>query len=151
MGAVQVTDGVLDRPSLNFAPGETSAPETLGWASEARSALAARFAELSMLSEDWDSYGARPIDPLALRRTQQLVEAVLRASFPIPWVFPVPDGGVQLEWSAGPVELELEIEPGEEAFVFVCDDDSSGQRFDGELPGGEGLFFLALARVAAHA
>lgn len=115
-----------------------------------RARLAGRFEELASLEEDWDGYRARPIDSLALRRAEQIVQA-LGEGLPTPNVLPIPDGGVQLEWTAGPVELELEVQPAPGALVFVCDDDASGQRFDGELPGDDGLLGLALARLSAHA
>jgi len=73
----------------------------------------------------------------------------LRAS-PGPELFPVPDGGVQIEWSAGPVEIELEIEPDQRGAILVCDDEQSGQRIDGELPADASRFRLALARLIAH-
>jgi hypothetical protein len=106
---------------------------------------------LSALPEGWDSYGARPIDRSALRRAQLIAERALTLPLPAPRLLPVPSGGVQLEWSAGPVEVELEIEPGGASAVFVCDDAQASQRIDGELPADDGLFNLALARLAAHA
>jgi hypothetical protein len=129
---------------------QTSIPRELGWAGDSRSILAERISELAALVTNWDSYGAAPTDRLALRRAQLFAERMLTLPLPAPRLFPVPDGGVQLEWSAGPVELELEIEPGGHA-VFVCDDTQSNQRLDGELPADVGLLGLAFARVAAHA
>lgn len=145
-----MTDVVLDRAPLHFAPGATSAPAAAGAMLAARARLAGRFDQLASLEEDWDGYRARSIDPLALRRAEQIVQAALGERLPSPDILPIPDGGVQLEWTAGPVELELEVQPGLGAVVFVCDDDASGQRFDGELPGDDGLLALALARLSAH-
>ncbi|MBA2361473.1 MAG: hypothetical protein H0V79_11190 [Actinobacteria bacterium] len=135
----------------SFAPGHTSAPDAAGWAGVSRDALAARFEELAALNPDWDSYGARSVDPDALRQGQLFVEWLLQRPIPIPSIFPVPDGGVQLEWAAGAVELEVEIEPGAAVGVFVCDDRDAGHQIDGELPRDEGLFRIALERLAAYA
>ncbi len=96
--------------------------------------LEARFAELAELREGWDGYGAQPIDRHALVLAERVVRDTLKAGWPTPELFPVPDGGVQLEWGAGSMELELEIEPGGRGVVFVGDDPKSGRRFDGELP-----------------
>ena len=134
-----------------FAPGHTSAPDAVGWAGATRDVLAARFEELAALQSDWDTYGARPVDPDALRQSQLFVEWLLQRPIPIPSIFPVPDGGVQLEWAAGAIEIELEIEPGAGIGVFVCDDRDTGQQIDGELPRDDGLFRIALERLAAHA
>jgi hypothetical protein len=137
-----------DQPDLTAS--QTSIPRELGWAGDSRSILAERISEIAALVDNWDSYGAVPTNPLALRRAQLVAERMLTLPLPAPRLFPVPDGGVQLEWSAGPVELELEIQPGGHV-VFVCDDTQSNQRIDGELPANQGLLRLAFARIAAYA
>lgn len=145
-----MTTVVLDTHATPFAPGHTSVPDAVGWAGTPREAVATRFQELAALEFDWDTYGAKPIDLDALREAQAVVEQLLRQPIPVPSVFPVPDGGVQLEWSAGSLELELEFEPGAAVVVFVCDDHAAGQQIDGVLPGDAGLFRIALERLAAH-
>jgi hypothetical protein len=117
---------------------------------EADRDLAERLNALSALAGGWDGEDAHPIDPASLRSSVAWVRSLMNAGLPMPEMFPVPDGGVQLEWSAGPVELELDIEPGASSVVFVCDDERSGQRFDGVLPGNESLLSLALARLGAY-
>lgn len=118
---------------------------------EADRDLAERLGALSALQSGWDGDDAHPIDPAALRLSSAWVRSLMDVGLPMPEIFPVPDGGVQLEWSAGPVELELDIEPGARSVVFVCDDERSGQRFDGLLPGNESLLRLALVRLRAYA
>jgi len=145
-----VTTDVLDTHATTFAPGHTSAPDAVGWAGTPRAAVATRFEELAALNFDWDTYGAKPIDLDALREAQAFVEQLLQQPIPVPSIFPVPDGGMQLEWSAGALELELEFEPGAAVAVFVCDDHAAGQQIDGELPRDAGLFRIALERLAAH-
>lgn len=145
-----MTTVTLEQPSTTFAPGHTSVPEGVGWAGTPREAVAARFEELAALDPDWDTYGSKPVDPDALRESQAFVERLLQQPIPVPSILPVPDGGVQLEWSAGAVELELEFEPGASVAVFVCDDHEAGQQIDGELPRDGGLFRIALERLAAH-
>lgn len=110
-----------------------------------------RLDQLRRLTEGWDCEQARPIDPDALELARMAAERLLRAGLSEPEVFPVPDGGVQLEWRAGPLELEVEVEPGASAVVFLCDDEQSGERIDGVLPRDESRFALALARLSGHA
>lgn len=130
---------------------QTSRPRSHGWSGTEREGLIDRLGALAALLPDWDGYGARVVDWAALRQAQVLIDWSLTSLLPVPRIVPVPTGGVQLEWTAGPVELELEVEPGGRSFVFVCDDDYSGQRIDGELPRDVHLLRLAVSRIAAHA
>ncbi len=134
-----------------FALGQTSAPSVLGWADASWDAISERFEQLAALEADWDGYGARPIDPQALGLAQHVAESLVALPLPVPRVFPVPDGGVQVEWIVGPVELEFEIEPGGRSAIFVCDDHLVQQEIDGELPQDHGLFHIAVRRLLAHA
>ncbi len=132
-------------------PSATVAPAGSGWADPRRAQVAVRLAELAALREDWDGYGARRLDHDALRLADDVLEDMMQRLPLLPDIFPVPDGGVQLEWEVGPVELELELEPGGRSAIFICQDRISGQRFDGELPADDGLLRIALARLNAHA
>jgi hypothetical protein len=144
----ELLDMAQDTPP-DFAPGTTDVPESMNWAGPDRAELAERLQQLAALEENWDSYGARPLDPAALRTAQEIIEQALTWPAPAPRIFPVPDGGIQLEWRAGPVELELEIEPTGSA-VFVCDDAAADQEIDGELPADEPRFSLAVQRLIAY-
>src|SRR4051794_15646504 len=102
---------------LEFVRGSTRAPAQIG--PDRRDEVSSRLTTLASLDPDWDSYGARSLSPAAVRVAQSILDQTLASPLPLPKVFPVPDGGVQLEWSAGPIELELEIEPTGEA-IFIC-------------------------------
>jgi hypothetical protein len=78
----------------------------------------ARFAELHALTQDWDSYGGMPPTPRALRSAEVLVTDLARdfgrtlGETAIPnEIFPNPNGGLELEWSAGEWMLGVEIGP----------------------------------------
>ncbi len=110
-----------------------------------------RLDELTTLASNWDGSGAQSVDRGALRLAGAVIIQALRAGLPEPEIFPVPDGGVQIEWQAGPVELELEIECGGQVGVFVCDDEQAAQQIDGQIPEDLSRFALALARLNAYA
>jgi hypothetical protein len=128
----------------------TLAPPALSGVRAREDRVRTRLDELAGLPEGWDGHDAKRIDQLALRLAGRLMQQALHAGLPEPEVFPVPDGSVQLEWKAGAVELELEIEPEARAVIFVCDDERSGQHIDGELPRDESRFGLVLARLNAY-
>lgn len=146
-----MTAETLAPPARDFAPGETFEARVDLYDPEPRVHLTKRLEELALLESDWDGYGATPIDRRALERARLLVEQGLRSSLPLPALVPVPDGGVQLEWTAGPVELEMEIEPGGHSAIFVCDDHQARQKMDGELPADQALLTRAIHRLAAYA
>lgn len=58
-----------------------------------------QFARLRALLQDWDSYGAPPIDLVVLERARAWLAAVQ--------VVPMSGGGVQLEWHADGVDVEI--------------------------------------------
>jgi hypothetical protein len=47
--------------------------------------------------EGWDGEDARPIDPVALRNSEDLLRA-LPEDFPVPEFAPEPDGSISLDW-----------------------------------------------------
>lgn len=145
-----MSTSTLEPPDSRFAPGASSAPERIGIAERARKTITRRLTELMTLPSGWDGEDARAIDRSALLVAADILASLSGEGIPEPELFPVPNGGVQIEWSAGPVEIELEIEPERRGAIFVCDDEQSGQRIDGELPEDASRFRLALARLAAY-
>ena len=73
------------------------------------------------LEENWDSYGARPIDPRCAETTTNLLLSVLDSGTPKPSVVPTSRGGIQLEWHRAGVDLEIEIESPDRVNVFFED------------------------------
>src|SRR5205823_1875475 len=57
-----------------------------------------RLRHLLQLREDWDSYGAAPVDLRAARTALQLLAMIMRPDTPAPTVVPTVRGGLQLEW-----------------------------------------------------
>jgi hypothetical protein len=141
----------IEQSNGDFAPGATLLPAERDLSGAVARRIMQRLDRLLDLGSAWDGADAQRPDPDAVVTAARVIAQGISAGLPEPELFPVPDGGVQVEWRAGPVELELEIEPGDAGVVFVCDDDQTGQQIDGELPRDRSLLALAFARLAAYA
>lgn len=77
-----------------------------------------RLRELADLPADWDSYGAIPPTPEAIRQAHQILEQVLPPFLSVggaaePWLVGArADGGVLMEWRGPGGALEVHVEPG---------------------------------------
>lgn len=77
--------------------------------------------EFSALLANWDSYGSRRIDDLAIYHAVKFLLMVVGAKDgPVPIVVPTSRGGIQLEWHAIGADLEVEFSPksGASAIFF---------------------------------
>ncbi|MGA7088653.1 MAG: hypothetical protein WB116_10325 [Candidatus Dormiibacterota bacterium] len=96
---------------------EQAHPESL-WFSDLKGKLNVLF----NLHPGWDGYKGRPLTLesalMAIHLTSRLVGRV----YVPPWVFPLPDGGLQLEWHAGPQSIEIEIDSQGDAHALVVRD-----------------------------
>ncbi len=74
--------------------------------------IPARFEELRTLKNGWlDGQGVAPSTE-GLEWLASLLDKDYPDKLPLPYVYPVAEGGVQLEWSLKPREVSLEIEFG---------------------------------------
>src|SRR5262249_32739886 len=89
-------------------------------------------AQLLHLSEDWDSDGARPIDPQAAADALTLLDATMSPDTPPPIVSPTNRGGIQLEWHTRGIDLEVERKSPTCVYVFH-EDHRRGTEWEGEL------------------
>lgn len=82
------------------------------------------FAELATLEKNWDTYGGLPIDPDHIRAARFILDNVMVNDSLPPSVAPTSKGGVQLEWSGGGMEVEIETceetETGERTGLLHC-------------------------------
>ena len=83
--------------------------------------LLTEIGQIGELKENWDSYGARPIDPRCAEATTNLLLSVLDSGTPRPFVVPTSRGGIQVEWHRAGVDLEIEIESPARVNVFFED------------------------------
>lgn len=75
-----------------------------------KNALIALF-HIASLPENWDSYGSPPPLPQIVNYAERLLRSIRDEDLPVPHIIPVSGGGIQIEWSNPPRELELEILP----------------------------------------
>lgn len=86
------------------------------WLREAVAAVS----QLTALRADWDTYGAKAIDASAAARVAEFLLDHAYHDLTAPAVVPMSDGGIQLEWHRGGVDLEISFsndDPG----VYVED------------------------------
>ena len=93
-----------------FEGGER-APEWLGRTEEALQSLLT-------LPENWDSYGARVIEPRAVHVAIELLRSIVHLGTPQAVVVPTNRGGIQVEWHTGGIDLEIEITADSEVRVL---------------------------------
>jgi len=65
--------------------------------------------ELVLLPENWDSYGARKIDPRNADYAFDLIGMLMTPNLPLPLIVPTNSGSIQLEWHNEGVDLEIKI------------------------------------------
>lgn len=75
--------------------------------------IAASTVQAGWLDDDGDA-----TDPEVLQRTTALLDAIFLQGGPAPRVFPVPDGGMQAEWTLGDREISVTVEPGGSLYVI---------------------------------
>ena len=88
--------------------------------------------ELLNLPENWDSYGARRINPAAVAFALQLLSDTMRPETPAPAVVPTSGGSIQLEWHTRGIDLEIEIKSPGRLYVSY-EDHRHGVEWEGEL------------------
>lgn len=84
---------------------EGAIKDTPRWLNSLKDELTA----LSRLPANWDSYGARAIDPQAALMTARFLCSALREEAVLPKLVPTVRGNIQLEWYNDRAELEIEV------------------------------------------
>lgn len=138
------------RFELRFANGEQLTARLSGSGSEPTSLwhVLDSFQRLAALLPGWDSYGAKPLDPTAVRRTFNLLPALLLDDSPEPSVVPTRDGGVQLEWHRRGVDLEVKVPPTGPISYLIADAGTGEEReWEGALE--RDAIHAAFARMSA--
>jgi hypothetical protein len=68
-----------------------------------------RLDSVASLPYGWDSEGGPPPNSQFVEATANLLQYLQRDDLPLPFVCPIAGGGLQLEWSSGGKEVELEL------------------------------------------
>jgi hypothetical protein len=93
-----------------------------------------KISELAQLADNWDSYGSRPIQPKAIEQTSEALRHLSAINLPLPQIFPVPGGGLQIEFEYNGRELEIEFLPdGSIGYLLVA---QNGEMHEGSIPAG---------------
>lgn len=88
-----------------------------------------RFDHLLGLEKDWDSYGAAPVENEAVKSALSILERLLRGHDEVPFIAPLADGGVQIEWTHGAIDLGFVVQAGRPPKAFVVSDDAEEEWF----------------------
>jgi len=75
------------------------------------------------LPRGWDGQGSPPLQDRARLVAGTLLDVIDLDDMPTPQIVPVVGGGIQIEWVAGPRELEIEIRPtGRIVYLGTCEE-----------------------------
>ena len=107
--------------------------------------LSERLAHLARLPAGWNSYKAVAISEDAIAAARELL-ARFPEGTPIPCVVPTVRGGVQLEWHAGGVDIEVYVGVRGD-LKFFAGNAESGEEFEGSAHGNEALLEQWISRV----
>lgn len=77
--------------------------------------------ELGDLPDNWNSYGARSIDPRTAEFVISLLQEILTENDPLPAIVPTSCGGIMLEWHEGGVDLEVDVRSKSEIHLVYED------------------------------
>lgn len=138
--------GAYDLSKALLANGTIEAIEDPRWLAPTVSALT----RILELRDGWNSYGAPRIQRRAVNTVLELLGSSAQADSPVPIVVPTTDGGVQLEWHAWGLDVELEVSPGEAPQLFFRDRRSNEIQED-ELTTDLVPLFQALKLLAERA
>jgi hypothetical protein len=89
-------------------------------------------ADLLNLPPNWDSYGARAVQPTNVVAGLQLLLTIMRDDTPVPFAAPTCRGGVQFEWSTQGIDLEIEI-ASTSRFHVSFENHKTGEEWEREL------------------
>ena len=73
---------------------------------------------LNSLPPDWDSYGASSVDETCIFKVIEILKILFRYDIDCPWIVPINNGMIQLEWHFERGCLELEFISLDEVEVF---------------------------------
>ncbi len=106
-------------------------------------------AESLALPTNWDSYGACRVDPGSVKSAGQALCSLMSSDTIPPTVVPTVRGGIQLEWHARGIDLEIEFSPVGRAHVY-CQDHRDNMEWEGEFNLNLGRLRGVMLRLSHH-
>src|SRR5437660_1648313 len=82
--------------------------------------VAERLVRLRLFRSGWDGHQARPISRTVVDYACSLLPQIMVMSpgVPVPFIAPLPSGGLQLEWHRNGWDLEIEIAGPGELYIY---------------------------------
>lgn len=114
-------------------------PRVGAWVRE----VSERFDYLLSLLPGWDGHEAVPIKSEHVLAAGRFLSAVMAPETAAPAIVPTADGGVQLEWHQGGVDVEVLFSDCEEDVALYVHDLASGNEWEGPAIEGFSEFELA--------
>ena len=105
--------------------------------------------EALQLPENWNSYGARPVDPELAASALKLLIMVAPNDAPPPIVVPTTQGGILLEWHMRGIDLEIETLAAGRFHVFY-EDERDDREWEGDLTTDEREPIAGFLATLAH-
>ena len=90
--------------------------------------LKEKLEEFQRLQFGWDGPGSIPVIKENANLAKTLLERLFKNDFPVPSVFPIGDGTLQIEWHYGEKYLEFEIISENEVNAFWRDNSTNEER-----------------------
>ncbi len=131
-------------PLFLLQPLEGGWPERGGTAGEAPatpwlSSVVERLEALLQLPPNWDGFGGAQVSPELAMKALDFLFRVVHPTTAVPAIAPLNDGGLQLDWHRGALDVEVMLSNGPNAGLYYLDL-STGQEFEGPIDAGiEGL------------
>lgn len=102
--------------------------------------------ELLKLGPGWDGHRANPVTFEAVDTVMAVMGQISTDLTVPPFIFPLPDGGLQLEWHAGRESVEVEVDGEGDAHLIVTDE--GGEIVvNAELPPDDRAGFVAARKA----
>jgi hypothetical protein len=79
------------------------------------------------LPRGWDTYDALPISHRSAEGALTFLATVIDPDSAPPAVVPLADGGVQVEWHRGGLDVEIAFSPNEEPEIYVADQETGNE------------------------
>lgn len=88
---------------------------------------------LTQLKTGWDGEDAKPVSIESLEIAAKLLDKVVTKNTPSPYIFPLPDGGIQFEWHTEEIDLEIEVSGNSEVVVLYRGPDNNAIAWEARL------------------